>query len=53
MISKGSWSKLRTYKAENAIHTVLRRKGLQYEPGCKYDGYSELFYDREWIAELI
>jgi len=52
-VSKGSWSRRKVYATESAIHNVLRHKGLQYDPGCKYDGYSELFYDKIWIESLI
>ena len=52
-IDKGSWYKRRVYNAEAAIHTILRRKGLQYRTGVKYDGYSELFIWEPWIMNLI
>ena len=53
VVSKGSWSKRKTYITEGCIHNVLRHKGLQYDAGCKYDGFSELFYDKDWIESLI
>ena len=51
--SKGSWSKRRMYSLESAIHEVLRHKGLQYRSELHLDGYTELFWDKPFIQELI
>jgi hypothetical protein len=52
-VSTGNWSKRKMYRLEAAIHVVLRHKGLQYDAGVKYDGYSELFRYEDWIDSLI
>lgn len=51
--TRGSWSRRKTYALEMSIHTVLRHKNLQYRSTNEYDGYTELFYYKDWIAELI
>jgi hypothetical protein len=52
-VSIGNWSKRKMYNLEAAIHTILRRKGLQYDTGVKYDGYTELFKVSDNDLEMI
>jgi hypothetical protein len=52
-VGTGNWSKRKMYGLEAAIHVVLRRKGLQYDAGVKYDGYTELFKVNDKDLEMI
>ena len=52
-VSRGYWSRRKMYSLESSIHTVLRFKGMSYDSGCKYDGFSELFIVSSEELEML